>query len=84
MHCGSAVGPPAAAGIRAERSRILEVIYLLIPVSLILLGGILWVLLWAVRDGQYDDLEGPAHRILMDEDKVVDDSQKKSRREDVG
>ncbi|HEY5738203.1 MAG TPA: cbb3-type cytochrome oxidase assembly protein CcoS [Gammaproteobacteria bacterium] len=62
----------------------MEVIYLLIPVSLILLGGILWVLLWAVRDGQYDDLEGPAHRILMDEDKVVDDSQKKSRREDVG
>ena len=62
----------------------MEVIYLLIPVSLILLGGILWVLLWAVRDGQYDDLEGPAHRILMDEDKVVDDRQKKSRREDVG
>jgi cbb3-type cytochrome oxidase maturation protein len=55
----------------------MEVIYLLIPVSLILLGGILWVLLWAVRDGQYDDLEGPAHRILMDEDKVVDDNPKK-------
>jgi cbb3-type cytochrome oxidase maturation protein len=49
----------------------MEVIYLLIPVSLILLGLIVGILLWAVRDGQYDDLEGPAHRILMDEDKIV-------------
>jgi cbb3-type cytochrome oxidase maturation protein len=49
----------------------MEIIYLLIPISLILLGGIVWILLWAVRDGQFDDLEGPAHRILMDEDKVV-------------
>ena len=49
----------------------MEIIYLLIPISLILLGLIVWILLWAVRDGQYDDLEGPAHRILMDEDKIV-------------
>ena len=49
----------------------MEIIYLLIPVSLILLGLIVWVLLWAVRNGQYDDLEGPAHRILMDEDRIV-------------
>jgi len=24
---------------------------------------------WAVRNGQYDDLDGPAHRILYDDDK---------------
>jgi len=50
----------------------MEIIYLLIPISLILLGLIVWILLWAVRDGQYDDLEGPAHSILMDEDKIVE------------
>ena len=50
----------------------MEIIYLLIPVSLLLLALIVWILMWAVRSGQYDDLEGPAHRILMDEDKVVD------------
>jgi len=61
----------------------MEIIYLLIPISLILLAGIVWILLWAVRDGQYDDLEGPAHRILMDEDKIVD-RQKKSRRGGAG
>ena len=50
----------------------MEIIYLLIPISLLLLGVIVWILLWAVRDGQYDDLEGPAHRILMDEDQIVE------------
>ena len=40
----------------------------LIPIS-ILLGGIaLVVFLWTVRNGQYDDLEGAAVRILTDED----------------
>ena len=51
----------------------MEIIYLLIPISLLLLGLIVWILLWAVRDGQFDDLEGPAHQILMDEDRIVDD-----------
>jgi cbb3-type cytochrome oxidase maturation protein len=74
----------------------MEIIYLLIPISLILLALIVWILLWAVRDGQYDDLEGPAYRILMDEDKIVErdveldkktektDSQKNSRRGGAG
>ena len=49
----------------------MDIIYLLIPVSLLLLALIVWILMWAVRDGQFDDMEGPAHRILMDEDKIV-------------
>lgn len=61
----------------------MEVIYLLIPISLILLGLIVWILLWAVRSGQYDDLEGPAHQILLDEERVVE-VQKNSRKEDSG
>jgi cbb3-type cytochrome oxidase maturation protein len=61
----------------------MEILYLLIPISLILLGLIVGVMLWAVRSGQFDDLEGPAQRILMDEDKVVDE-QKKSRQGGAG
>ena len=61
----------------------MEVIYLLIPISLILLGLIVWILLWAVRSGQYDDMQGPAHQILLDEERIVD-GQKKSRNEDSG
>ena len=46
----------------------MEVIYTLIP-AMIFLGLILVaVLVWAVRKGQYDDLEGDANRILLDDD----------------
>ena len=46
----------------------MEVIYGLIP-GMILLGLVmLGVLFWAARSGQYEDLEGPANRILMDDD----------------
>ena len=46
----------------------MEIIFLLIPLSLLLIGLIVWVFFWAVRSGQFDDLEGPAYRILMDDD----------------
>ena len=46
----------------------MEILYLLIPLGLVLLGIAIWAFMWAVRSGQFDDLEGPAHRILMDDD----------------
>ena len=46
----------------------MEIIYLLIPLSIVLVTIIIGVFLWSVRSGQFDDLKGPAHRILMDDD----------------
>lgn len=46
----------------------MDIIYLLIPISLVLVLIIIAVLFWAIKSGQYDDMEGPRHRILMDED----------------
>lgn len=46
----------------------MSILYLLIPLSLILLALAIWAFFWAVKAGQFDDLEGPAHRILFDED----------------
>jgi len=46
----------------------MEVLVLLIPVSVLLvllIGAVFW---WSVRSGQFDDLDGPAHRILADDD----------------
>lgn len=40
----------------------------LIPVALFLGGLGLAAFLWALRSGQYDDIEGSAERILIDED----------------
>ncbi len=52
----------------------MDVIYALIP-SMIIIGLILVVILfWAIKSGQFDDFEGDAHRILMDDDLI----QKKS------
>ena len=46
----------------------MDVIYGLIP-SMIIIGIILVIILfWAIKSGQFDDFEGEAHRILMDED----------------
>lgn len=46
----------------------MEILYLLIPIALLLVAAMVGAFLWAARSGQFDDLEGPAHRILMDED----------------
>ena len=46
----------------------MTILFLLIPLGMIFLGAAIWAFLWAVRSGQFDDMEGPAHRILMDDD----------------
>ena len=46
----------------------MDVIYSLIP-GMMFFGLIfLAVLIWAVKKGQYEDMEGNANRILMDDD----------------
>jgi cbb3-type cytochrome oxidase maturation protein len=46
----------------------MEILFLLLPISLLLVALIVWALLWAVRSGQFEDLEGPAQRLLMDDE----------------
>ncbi len=46
----------------------MEVIYSLIPGMLVMGLGIVGVLIWAIKRGQYDDLEGDGNRLLMDDD----------------
>lgn len=41
---------------------------MLIPVALILGGIGLVAFLWALKSGQFDDLDGAAHRILFEDD----------------
>ena len=40
----------------------------LIPLALLLGLGALAMFLWSLKSGQYDDLDGAAHRVLMDDD----------------
>lgn len=46
----------------------MDILYLLIPLSLVFVAVIAVVFLWAVKSGQFEDMEGPAHRILMDDE----------------
>jgi cbb3-type cytochrome oxidase maturation protein len=47
----------------------MEILYLLIPLSVVLVFLIAIAFWWSVRSGQFDDMEGPAYRVLMDDDK---------------
>ena len=48
----------------------MESLYLLIPLSVVLVFLIALVFWWSLRSGQFDDLEGPGYRVLMDDDKL--------------
>jgi cbb3-type cytochrome oxidase maturation protein len=46
----------------------MTILYFLIPLSLVLLGLAVWAFFWAVNSGQFDDLDSPAWRILLEDD----------------
>jgi cbb3-type cytochrome oxidase maturation protein len=46
----------------------MSALYFLIPAALLIVSGSVWLFCWAVGSGQYDDLDTPARRLLMDED----------------
>lgn len=69
----------------------MDALYLLIPIALGVMIVVVVAFIYTVKSGQYDDLEGPAYRILMDDDdpripgkqpespvKAVDEGKKKS------
>lgn len=59
----------------------MDILYLLIPLSLVLvfaIGAIFW---WSLKSGQFDDLEGPGHRLLMDDDGISTGEQYLKERE---
>ena len=45
----------------------MEALYLLVPLSVMLIAFAVWIFFGAADSGQLDDLEGPALRILDDE-----------------
>lgn len=47
----------------------MEILYLLIPLSLVLVFAIGAAFWWALDSGQFDDLDTPAQRVLMDDDR---------------
>ncbi|MBL8475608.1 MAG: cbb3-type cytochrome oxidase assembly protein CcoS [Methyloversatilis sp.] len=48
----------------------MDILWLLVPLSVLIALGIGIVFVWSARSGQFDDLEGPAHRMMMDDDRA--------------
>jgi cbb3-type cytochrome oxidase maturation protein len=47
----------------------MDILYLLIPLSLVLVFVIAALFWWSLKSGQYEDLDGPGYRVLMDDDR---------------
>ncbi len=46
----------------------MDLLIAMVPLSLLLLGLAILIFFWAVKSGQFDDMDSPAHRILFDDD----------------
>lgn len=43
-------------------------LYVLIPLAVMLLAIAIWALLWAIKSGQFDDLESHGWSVVLDDD----------------
>jgi len=56
----------------------MTVLYLLVPIALLLAGTGVAAFFWSVRNGQFDDVETPAIRVLLEEEDPPDRSSENS------
>jgi cbb3-type cytochrome oxidase maturation protein len=49
----------------------MEIIYFLLPIVILLAIAFVIGFVWMTKNGQYDDLETPAHRMLLDDQKLT-------------
>ena len=63
----------------------MNILYLLIPLGLILLGIAIAFFFWAVGSGQFDDLDSPAMSVIMDDDsKPAAENRRRNQDKDQG
>lgn len=55
----------------------MSILFVLIPLTLILVAFGLWAFFWAVGNGQFDDLETPAWEVLVDEERAASGARQK-------
>ena len=64
----------------------MSMLYVLIPLAVVLLAFAIWALLWAIKNGQFDDLESHGWSVVLDDDQkpppLDDEESDKLERED--
>ena len=46
----------------------MSMLYVLIPLAVLLLAVAIWALMWAIKNGQFDDLESHGWSVVLDDD----------------
>jgi cbb3-type cytochrome oxidase maturation protein len=46
----------------------MSVLYIVVPLAIVMAAVALYAFFWAVHKGQYDDLDTPPNRILVDDE----------------
>lgn len=59
----------------------MNMLYVLIPLALVLLAVAAWALLWAIRTGQFDDLDSQGWSVVLDDDQKPPIEQHESEEE---
>ena len=49
----------------------MSVLFLLVPLSVLMGIGAIAAFLWALKGGQFDDLQSPASRLVLDDDTLA-------------
>ena len=60
----------------------MSVLFIVLPLALVLAGIGVWAFIWSVRNGQMDDLDSPAVRMLFDDQKPLSDARDEGSRHD--
>lgn len=60
----------------------MEILHLMVPIAIILVVIAIVIFFWAVRTGQFDDLERQGYNILLDEDDEKPASKKEAEKPD--
>lgn len=57
----------------------MEILIFLVPLASLVVAAAVWAFVWALRRGQFDDLDSPAWRVVFDDQ----EQQRKSDGEDT-
>ena len=60
----------------------MEVVLLLLIIAIVAVVSMGWIFFKTLQSGQYDDLESPAHRILMDDETMQDEDESPAKKDD--
>ena len=60
----------------------MEIVLLLLIIAIVAVVSMGWIFFKTLQSGQYDDLESPAHRILMDDETMQDEDESPAKKDD--